>query len=131
MSLSVARRGRMGSLWGNRFGCRSTEAVADSHVERAPIGVVTKDKRPADRAAGLKANFSCGCRARYASSPSRPLLAAYLTALSMIAHACGTPFSTVLLPGITAQPPFSTKLACCHELAFFSSTRLDAASALR
>src|SRR5271157_4128582 len=49
----------------------------------------------------------------------------------MAAQACGTPVSTALLPGITAQPPFSTYAACCHESVFFSSVRLLAASALR
>jgi len=49
----------------------------------------------------------------------------------MAAQACGTPESTALLPGIIAQPPFSTYAACCHESVFFSSVRLLAASALR
>ena len=37
----------------------------------------------------------------------------------MAAQACGTPVSTTLLPGITAQPPFSTYAACCHEFGLF------------
>src|SRR5271154_1659035 len=49
----------------------------------------------------------------------------------MVAQACGTPESTALLPGIIAQPPFSTYVACSHTLAFFSSVRLLAAAALR
>src|SRR5271169_241459 len=49
----------------------------------------------------------------------------------MAAQACGTPESTALLPGITAQPPFSTYAACSHALVFFSAVRLFAASALR
>src|SRR5271154_7117088 len=49
----------------------------------------------------------------------------------MPAQACGTAESTALLPGIIAQPPFSTYVACSHTLAFFSSVRLLAAAALR
>ena len=48
----------------------------------------------------------------------------------MLAQAWGTPESADLLPGMTAQPPFSTKVACCHELVFFNSARFVAASAL-
>ena len=48
----------------------------------------------------------------------------------MAAQACGTPESTALLPGIIAQPPFSTNVACCHASVFFSAVRLFAASAL-
>ena len=56
---------------------------------------------------------------------------AYFKLLRMEAQAWGTPESTALLPGITAQPPFSTCVACCHESVFFSAVRLLAASALR
>jgi hypothetical protein len=35
-------------------------------------------------------------------------LVAYFGALRMAAQACGTPESTALLPGMIAQPPFST-----------------------
>src|SRR5271166_4697086 len=55
----------------------------------------------------------------------------YFRLLSRAAHAWGTPESAALLPGIVAQPPFSTYAACCHESVFFSSVRLLVASALR
>src|SRR5271166_6158052 len=55
----------------------------------------------------------------------------YFRLLSRAAHAWGTPESAALLPGITAQPPFSTYVACCHESVFFSAVRFTAASALR
>jgi hypothetical protein len=58
-------------------------------------------------------------------------LVAYFKLLSMAAHACGTPESTALLPGIIAHPPFSTYVACSHVLIFFSAVRLLAASVLR
>jgi hypothetical protein len=58
-------------------------------------------------------------------------LVAYFRLLRMAAQACGTPESTALLPGIIAQPPFSTYAACCHASVFFSAVRLSAASALR
>ncbi len=58
-------------------------------------------------------------------------LVAYFKLLRIAAQACGTPESTSLLPGIIAQPPFSTYAACCHESVFFSSVRLLAASAPR
>src|SRR5580700_9629725 len=56
---------------------------------------------------------------------------AYFKLLRMAAQACGTPISTALLPGIVAQPPFSTKATCSYELVFFSVVRLLAESALR
>jgi len=37
-----------------------------------------------------------------------PNILAYFKLLRIAAQACGTPESTALLPGITAQPPFST-----------------------
>ena len=55
----------------------------------------------------------------------------YFRLLSRAAHAWGTPESAALLPGITAQPPFSTYAACCHEFVFLSAVRLLAASLLR
>ena len=55
----------------------------------------------------------------------------YFKLLRMAAQACGTPVSTALLPGIIAQPPFSTNAACSYELVFFSVVRLLAESALR
>src|SRR5208282_2331861 len=58
-------------------------------------------------------------------------LGAYFKLLRMAAQACGTPESTALLPGIIAQPPFSTYAACSYELVFCSAVRLLAASALR
>src|SRR5271165_2485120 len=58
-------------------------------------------------------------------------LVAYFKLLRMAAQARGTPESTSLLPGIIAQPPFSTYAACCQESVLFSSVRLLAASALR
>jgi len=50
-------------------------------------------------------------RERHANRrPSRSTQAvvAYFKLLRMAAQACGTPESTALLPGMTAQPPFST-----------------------
>src|SRR5271154_4192539 len=47
------------------------------------------------------------------------------------AQACDTPESAALLPGITAQPPFSTYAACCQESVFFNAVRFVAAPALR
>ncbi len=41
----------------------------------------------------------------------------YFRLLSSSAHACGTPESIALPPGIIAQPPFSTNAACSQELA--------------
>ena len=64
-------------------------------------------------------------------SRSSQALGAYFKPLSMAAQACGTPESTALLPGIIAQPPFSTYAACSYELVFCSAVRLLAASALR
>jgi hypothetical protein len=58
-------------------------------------------------------------------------LVAYFAALRMAAQACDTPESAALLPGIVAQPPFSTYAACCHESVFFNAVRLSAAAALR
>ena len=58
-------------------------------------------------------------------------LVAYFAALRMAAQARDTPESAALLPGITAQPPFSTNAACCHESVFFNAVRLSVASALR
>jgi hypothetical protein len=55
----------------------------------------------------------------------------YFKLSSIVAHACATPESMVLLPGITAQPPFSTNVARSHELAFFNSANFTEASALR
>ena len=55
----------------------------------------------------------------------------YFRVLSRAAQAWGTPESAALLPGITAQPPFSTYAACCHESVFFSAVRFTAASAPR
>ena len=40
-------------------------------------------------------------------------------------------FGGRLTTGMTAHPPFSTKVACCHELVFFNSARFVVASALR
>jgi len=58
-------------------------------------------------------------------------LVTYFKLLSRAAHAWGTPEWTALLPGIIAQPPFSTYAACCHESVFFNAVRLSVASALR
>jgi hypothetical protein len=55
---------------------------------------------------------------------------AYFKLLRIAAQACDTPESAALLPGMVAQPPFSTYSACCHESVFFSSVRLLIASAL-
>src|SRR5580704_16209149 len=55
----------------------------------------------------------------------------YFRLPSRAAQAWDTPESAALLPGITAQPPFSTYAACCHESVFFSAVRLLAASVLR
>src|SRR5271154_4061292 len=55
----------------------------------------------------------------------------YFRLLSRAAQAWGTPESAALRPGITAQPPFSTYAACCHESVFFSAVRLLAASVPR
>src|ERR1700722_11410094 len=55
----------------------------------------------------------------------------YFRLLSRAAHAWGTPESAALLPGITAQPPFLTYAACCHESVFFSAVILLAASVPR
>ena len=49
----------------------------------------------------------------------------------MAAQACDTPESAALLPGIIAQPPFSTYAACSYELVFCSAVRLLAASGVR
>jgi hypothetical protein len=54
----------------------------------------------------------------------------YFRLLSRAAHAWGTPESAALLPGITAQPPFSTYAPRFQVLTFFSSVRLLAESAL-
>src|SRR5208283_5663896 len=55
----------------------------------------------------------------------------YFKLLSKVAQDCGTPGSTDLLPGINAQPPFSTNAACSHVPIFFNAVRLLPASALR
>jgi hypothetical protein len=57
-------------------------------------------------------------------------LVAYFKLLRMAAQACDTPESAALLPGMVAQPPFSTYVACSHVLVFFSAVRLLAPSAL-
>jgi len=49
----------------------------------------------------------------------------------MAAQACDTPEPAALLPGMVAQPPFSTYAACCNASVFFNAVRLSAASALR
>src|SRR5689334_3130450 len=54
---------------------------------------------------------------------------AYFGRVSRLAHACATAELAGSLPGSVAQPPFSTKGPCCHELTFFSSVRFAAASA--
>jgi hypothetical protein len=40
-------------------------------------------------------------------------LVGYLAALRMAAQACDMPDSAALLPGMVAQPPFSTYATCC------------------
>src|SRR5258708_9832271 len=56
-------------------------------------------------------------------------IGAYLGRVSRLAHACATAELAGSLPGSVAQPPFSTKEPCCHELTFISSVRFAAASA--
>ncbi len=54
----------------------------------------------------------------------------YFRSFNNSAHAWDTPGLTTVLPGIIAQPPFSTNSACWYVLAFFSSTMFVAASVL-
>src|SRR5260370_41945956 len=56
-------------------------------------------------------------------------IGAYFGRVSRWAHACATAELAGSLPGSVAQPPFSTKEPCCHELTFISSVRFAAASA--
>jgi formate dehydrogenase len=48
-------------------------------------------------------------------------LIAYFEPLRMAAQACDKPELAALLPGIVAQPPFSTYVAYSHVLVFFSA----------
>src|ERR1044071_2007981 len=55
----------------------------------------------------------------------------YLRLPSRSAQARATDELAASLPGSVAQPPFSTKLACCQELTFFSSARFASAPVAR
>ena len=78
-----------------------------ARLERLGVGVHLPFKNAStDSLSVPPSRRLCGIR--------RAVLATYFKLLSKAAHACGTPESTDLLPGITAQPPFSTNAACSH-----------------
>jgi hypothetical protein len=55
-------------------------------------------------------------------------MVSYFGVASISPQARATAESGVGLPGNVAQPPFSTKDPCCHELIFFNSTRVPGES---
>jgi hypothetical protein len=76
----------------------------------------------------------CGIRARLANFARRfcaPVhfgLGAHFRLLSALAQARATSLSADVLPGMVAQPPFSTKELCSQLLIFFSATKVSVAS---